>query len=147
MAQNVDNYADYWKTLGSVDGVLKSLPVKSDPKSFIWYSPAQFETYGYTVPTTLEELDTLVEKMVADGLVPWSMGFESDEATGWTGSDFIQDLLLAQQGPEYINQLISGEVAYDDAGVKAAYELYAKWASDEKYTIGGADGTVNTLPS
>lgn len=140
----VANYADYWKTLGSKDGKWLALPVKADIKSIIWYSPAQFEAFGYAVPTTFDELNTLVEKMVADGNVPWSMGFGSDAATGWTGSDFIQDLLLTSQGPDYVMKLISGEVKYDDAGVVAAYQTYQKWASDPKYTVGGADGTVNT---
>jgi alpha-glucoside transport system substrate-binding protein len=138
------NYADYWQALGTVDGKWLAVPVKADIKSIIWYSPAQFELFGYSVPTTWEELDVLVEKMVADGNVPWSMGFESGAATGWTGSDFVQDILLATQGPDYVNGLISGEVAYNDAGVVAAYEVYQKWASDEAYTVGGSTGTVST---
>ena len=48
--------------------------------------------------------------MVADGNVPWSMGFESGDATGWTGSDFIQDILLVQKGPEYVMNIISGKM-------------------------------------
>jgi alpha-glucoside transport system substrate-binding protein len=139
-----DNYASFWIDLGSANGTWYAIPVKADIKSIIWYSPAQFEAFGYTVPTTWEELDALVEKMVADGNVPWSMGFGSDAATGWTGSDFVQDILLAQQGPDYVMSLISGETPYDDAGVVQAYQTYAKWASDPKYTVGGADGTVNT---
>jgi alpha-glucoside transport system substrate-binding protein len=122
------NYEDFWITGGSVDGKWFALPVKTDPKTMIWYSPAQFEIYGYSVPTTLEELDKLVDQMVADGLVPWSAGMESEAATGWTGSDFVQDLLLASEGPEYVNKLISGEIAYDDAGVVWAYEKWAGWA-------------------
>lgn len=141
---NAENYAQFWLDLGTVDGKWLAVPVKADIKSIIWYSPAQFAAFGYTVPTTFEELDALVEKMVADGNVPWSMGFESGAATGWTGSDFIQDILLAQQGPEYVNKIISGEIAYNDAGVLQAYQTYVKWASDPKYTVGGADGTVNT---
>ncbi len=139
-----DNYASYWMDLGTVDSKLFALPVKADIKSIIWYSPARFEALGYTVPTTFDELNTLVEKMVADGNVPWSMGFGSDAATGWTGSDFIQDLLLTQQGPQYVMDIINGKVKYNDAGVVKAYETYQKWASDAKYTVGGADGTVNT---
>jgi len=140
-----DNYAGFWKDLGSVDGNWLAVPVKADIKSIIWYSPTQFDAFGYTVPTTLDELDALVEKMAADGNVPWSMGNNNGGAgNGWTGSDFVQDLLLAQQGPDYVNQIISGEVPYNDAGVVEAYTLYTKWASDPKYTVGGADGTVNT---
>lgn len=141
---DANNYAQYWVDMGTVDGNWLAIPVKADIKSIVWYSPAQFEAFGYTVPTTFEELDALVEQMVADGNVPWSMGMESGPATGWTGSDFIQDVLLAQQGPEYVMGLIEGSIAYNDAGVVTAYETYYKWASDPKYTVGGADGTVNT---
>jgi len=138
------NYADYWKTMGSVDGRWLAVPVKADIKTIIWYSPANFELFGYEVPTTWAELEALVEDMVADGNVPWSMGLESDAATGWTGSDFIQDILLVQQGPQYVMNLINGTVAYNDAGVKQAYETYGKWAKDDMYTVGGATGTVST---
>jgi alpha-glucoside transport system substrate-binding protein len=141
---NADNYAKYWVEMGSQDGKWFAIPVKADIKTIIWYSPTQFEAFGYQTPTTFDELDALVEKMVADGNIPWSMGMESGAATGWTGSDFIQDLLLVQQGPEYVSKLITGEVAYNDAGVLKAYQTYSKWASDPKYTVGGGEGTVST---
>lgn len=144
LGANSANYAGYWQTIGTVDGKWLGLPVKADPKTLIWYSPKQFEAAGYTVPTTWEELDALVEQMVADGRVPWSMGMESGDATGWTGTDFIQDILLVKQGPEYVNNIINGTVAYDDAGVREAYEIYGKWATDPAYTVAGAEGTVST---
>jgi alpha-glucoside transport system substrate-binding protein len=139
-----ENYAAFWQDLGTVSGMWLAVPVKADIKSIIWYSPVQFETFGYEVPTTFDELNALVDQMVADGNVPWSMGFESGPATGWAGSDFIQDLLLTQQGPEFVMGLIDGSVSYDDPGVAQAYDTYVKWASDEKYTVGGATGTLNT---
>jgi alpha-glucoside transport system substrate-binding protein len=120
------------------------LTPKADIKTIIWYSPAVFKAKGYAVPKTWADLDALVEKMVADKNVPWSMGFESGDATGWTGSDFIQDILLVQQGPDYVNDIMAGKVPYNDAGVKKAYETYGKWAKDPKYTVGGAQGTLST---
>lgn len=140
---HAENYADYWQTIGSVDGVWLGLPVKADPKTLIWYSPANFATAGYEVPTTWEELDALVEQMVADGVVPWSLGMESGDATGWTGTDFVQDIMLVQQGPDYVNGIIDGSIAYNDAGVKQAWETYGAWASSDVYTVGGAAGTVS----
>lgn len=145
VSANKDNYASFWMDMGSVDGKWVAIPVKVDVKSIIWYSPTQFAAFGYQVPTTFDELNTLVEKMVADGNVPWSMGFNNGGAAdGWTGTDFVQDILLATKGPAYVNDIISGKVAYDDQGVQDAYATYYKWASDAKYTVGGADGTVNT---
>jgi alpha-glucoside transport system substrate-binding protein len=123
-----DNYASYWSDQGTFNGRWLALPVKADPKSLVWYSPVTFDAYGYEVPATWAELEALVEQMVADGNVPWSMGFESGDATGWTGSDFIQDVLQVKQGYGYVHDIINGSVPYDDAGVKEAYEIYKKWA-------------------
>ena len=138
-----ENYADYWKSIGTVDGVWLGLPVKADPKTLVWYSPAEFSAAGYDVPTTWDELDALVEQMVADGVVPWSLGMESGDATGWTGTDFIQDIMLVQQGPEYVMGIIDGTIPYNDPGVKAAWETYGKWAMSDMYTVAGAAGTVS----
>lgn len=139
-----ENYASFFTDPGTVDGKWLGLPVKADIKTIIWYSPAVFKAKGYTVPTTWDELNTLVEKMKADGNVPWSMGMESGDATGWTGSDFIQDIMLVQQGPQYVLDIISGKVPYNDAGVLKAYQTYVKWAADPAYTVGGAQGTLST---
>ena len=129
---------------GSTGGIWITIPVKVDPKSVVWYSPANFEANGYTVPTTWDEFVALADQMVADGNVPFSMGFESGDATGWTGSDFIQDMLLATQGPDYVAGLMDGSVPYNDAGVAAAYEIYAGWAADPAYAVGGSSGTLST---
>jgi alpha-glucoside transport system substrate-binding protein len=144
LGANRDNYEDFFIEPMTVGGRWLGLPIKADIKSIVWYSPVNFEALGYGIPTTWDELDALVEQMVADGNVPWSMGLESGDATGWTGSDFIQDILLVQQGPAYVNGLLDGSIPYDDAGVVQAYETYGKWAMDPTYTVGGAQGTLST---
>ena len=141
---HAENYPEFWQNLGTVNGRWLGLPVKADIKTIIWYSPANFEALGYQVPTTWDELTALVDQMVADGYVPWSMGLESGDATGWTGSDFIQDILLVQQGPDYVLGLIDGSIPYNDAGVMQAYETYGAWATDPAYAVGGAQGTLST---
>jgi alpha-glucoside transport system substrate-binding protein len=138
------NYNASLLSYGTINGKWVGLPVKTDIKTIIWYSPTVFQAKNYTVPKTWDDLNTLVEKMVADGNVPWSMGFESGGATGWTGADFIQDILLVQKGPQYVSDLASGKVPYNDAGVKTAFETYGKWAKDPKYALGGAQGTLST---
>ncbi len=144
LGADASNYGDFFISPMTINGKWLGLPIKADVKSIIWYSPTNFEALGYEVPTTWEELDALVEQMVADGQVPWSMGFESGDATGWTGTDFVQDIMLVQQGPDFVNGLLDGSVSFDDPGVKQAWETYGKWAKDEKYTVGGAQGTLST---
>ncbi len=141
---HTENYSDAWRKLGTINGKWVGLAVKSDTKTIVWYDPANFKSAGYTVPTTWSDLNTLVEKMVSDGKVPWSMGFESGDATGWTGTDWIEDILLVTKGPSFINGLIDGSIPYNDPAVKDAYMTYGKWATDAKYTVGGAKGTEST---
>ena len=141
---NEANIPQFWRDLGTVNGAWLGMPVKADVKSIIWYNPVNFDAFGYEVPETWEELEALVEQMVADGNVPWSMGLESEAATGWTGSDFIQDIMLVQQGPEFVLGIIDGSVPYNDPGVAQAYETYGMWATDPQYTVGGAQGTLTT---
>jgi alpha-glucoside transport system substrate-binding protein len=142
---DMSNYANFWITLGSVNNQWLAIPAAVDIKSLIWYSPARFAALGYTVPTTFADLQTLVDKMAADGNIPWSTGLNNGgSADGWPGTDFIQDILLATQGPDYVDGIIAGTTPYNDQGVIDAYTLYQKWTSDPKYSVGGANGAVNT---
>ena len=65
-----ENYADYWIETGSVDGSWLGLPVKVDPETIMWYSPATFQAFGYQVPTNLGAFQSLIEKMAVDGYTP-----------------------------------------------------------------------------
>jgi alpha-glucoside transport system substrate-binding protein len=141
---NAANYPQFWQDLGSVGNEWLALPVKADIKTIIWYSPINFEAFGYEVPQTWAELEALVDQMVDDGNIPWSTGLESGPATGWTGVDFIQDILLVQQGPDYVMGLIDGSIPFNDEGVRQAWETYGQWAKDPQYAVGGAQGTVST---
>ena len=104
---HLDNYSPSWIALGSVDGVPLGVFVKSDIKSTVWYNPVEFEANGYEVPTTWEEFLALVDQIQADGGVPFSMGMGSGPATGWTGTDFVQDIMLITQGLDFTNGLVT----------------------------------------
>lgn len=144
LGATAENYADFFVETGTLDGKWVALPVKADIKTIIWYSPIVFEAKGYEVPTTWDELVALADQMATNGDVPWSMGFESGDATGWTGQDFIQDILLTTQGPDYVAGIIDGSVPFNDEGVREAFEIYGGWAKDPAYTVGGAEGTLST---
>lgn len=139
---DASNYAPAW--MAASGGNWLGVAVKADPKSIVWYSPVNFDAYGYSVPTTWNDFVALADQMVADGNVPFSMGFESGDATGWTASDFIQDILLATQGSAYVNGILDGSIPYNDAGVAAAYAVYSGWATDPAYAVGGAEGSLST---
>ena len=143
LGADLDNYAEGWLELGSVDGVVYGVFVKSDIKSTVWYSPIAFESMGYSIPDTWGDFVALIDQIKADGGVPLSMGMGSGSATGWTGTDFVQDILMRTEGVDFTNGLATHATAWNDPGMKEAWEIYGGWATDPTYALGGADGTVN----
>jgi alpha-glucoside transport system substrate-binding protein len=67
---------------------------KTDVKSLVWYSPENFKDAGYAIPTTMEEMIALSDKIVADGGKPWCIGLGSGGATGWPATDWMEDIML-----------------------------------------------------
>jgi alpha-glucoside transport system substrate-binding protein len=137
-------FSPAWRSLGSVDGTVYGAFLKADTKSLVWYSPPVFEAMGYAVPTTWDALQGLMDQIVADGGIPWSCGIESAEATGWVGTDWIQDILLRTQGADFVERWAVHEVAWTDPAIREAFEIYASICASPVYALGGAEGTLNT---
>ncbi|WP_309049782.1 extracellular solute-binding protein, partial [Streptomyces sp.] len=87
-----------WNSYATVKGILYGTPLVANVKSFVWYSPKFFRYRGLSVPRTWSELMAVTEKVAASGVKPWCAGIESAEATGFPVTDWIEDVLLRQQG-------------------------------------------------
>ena len=147
MDQLEQDYSEDWIEQGSVDGQLYGIFVKASPKSTVWYDPKQFSENGYKTPTTWEELVALTDKMREDGSVaPWSIGMESGGASGWPGSDWIQEIFLAESGGDAYDQWVNHEIPWTDPKVKSAFERYGELALTEGNVTGGASAIVGTGP-
>src|SRR6185312_3659502 len=100
-------YAESWSDLGSVDGTVYAVPGDTSVKSLIWYSPKRFAARGYQVPTTVDQLEALTEQIVQDGGTPWCLGIADGPATGWPLSDWLEDIVLRQAGPDVYDQWVA----------------------------------------
>ncbi|MGN8551431.1 UNVERIFIED_CONTAM: extracellular solute-binding protein [Microbacterium sp. SLM126] len=121
---NVDaNWSPDWKAYGTVDDVFYAAPMLANIKGYVWYSPASFEEWGVEVPTTWDEL-LEVSATIADatGGPSWCAGFESEAASGWPGTDWIEDLVLRQSGPEVYDQWVANEVKFTDPEIADAFD-------------------------
>ncbi len=122
VAANTDKYWDPgWKTYGTIDGKFYAAPLGANVKSLVWYSPKMFAAKGYQVPTTWDELIALSDKIAADpdGVKPWCAGVESGAATGWTATDWLEEVVLREAGPDVYDQWIAHKVKFADAPIAA----------------------------
>ncbi|MEL6554919.1 MAG: ABC transporter substrate-binding protein [Cyanobacteria bacterium J06621_11] len=103
-----------------------------------------FEQNAYEIPQTWAELIALTEKVAAQGKTPWCIGLESGSATGWPGTDWIEDIMLRTAGPEAYSQWIDHRLPFNSPQVLAAFNEFGKILLNPKYVDGGAPSTVNT---
>ena len=139
-----EQYDPGWAVAGTVDDELVGVFIKTALKGLIWYNPEQFEAAGYTVPEDWDGMTALVDQMAADGTTPWGIGLESGAATGWPGTDWIEDFVLRQSGPEVYDQWVNGELAWSSPEITEAFEAFTTWASDEQYVFGGPSTELGT---
>ena len=118
---------------------------RADVKSLVWFVPDEFESAGYAVPETMEDLIALSEQIVADGGTPWCVGIGSGDATGWPATDWVEDLVLRTQPPEVYDGWVSNEVAFDDERIVAAIDVFGTFVKSEGWVSGGtaAVGTID----
>jgi alpha-glucoside transport system substrate-binding protein len=140
------DYSQSWLDYGTVDGQLFGAPWGASVKSFVWYSPKMFKDNGWTIPTTWDQLLALSDTIAATGIKPWCVGFESGAATGWPGTDWIEDIMLRTAGPEAYDKWVSNELKFDSPEVQAAFDEAAKILKNDKFVNGGY-GDVKSIPS
>ncbi len=143
---NVDeNWTPAWKEYGTVDGTFYAAPLGANVKSFVWYSPKAFTEAGYEVPTTWDEMIALSDQMIADNpdVKPWCAGIGSDAATGWPATDWLEDTVLRQHGPDVYDQWISHEIPFNDPRIVSSLDTVGQVLKDEKYVNGGLGGVTS----
>ncbi len=145
VADNVDKYWNpAWKDYGTVDGTFYAAPNSSNMKSFVWYSPKVFADKGYTVPTSWDELMTLSDQMVKDGIKPWCGGIESGGATGWPATDWLEQIVLRQFGGDVYDQWIAHTVLFDSPQINDAMGTLQAWMKNPDYVNAGF-GNIQTI--
>ncbi|MFF3499857.1 ABC transporter substrate-binding protein [Streptomyces sp. NPDC003247] len=105
-----EEYGAPWKSTGSPSEHVYWVPVKADLKSIVWYRQ------GHRPANTSAPVGS------------WCIGMGDDGASGWPGTDWIEDLVLQREGPDVYEDwaLGSGEVEWwrSDA-VRGAWEAWA----------------------
>jgi len=145
VAANVDKWwGEDWKAYGTVDGKFYAAPLGANVKSFVWYSPTLFEEKGWTVPTTWDEMTALSDTIAASGMKPWCAGIGSGEATGWPVTDWLEDALLRDVGPDVYDQWVSHEIPFNDPQIAESLDRVGAILKNDKYVNAGI-GDVKSI--
>ncbi|WP_109211485.1 MULTISPECIES: ABC transporter substrate-binding protein [Microbacterium] len=146
---NVDEYwAPIWKETGSIDGTFYAAPMLANLKGYVWYSPKSFEEWGVEIPTTWDELIALTDTIrETTGQPPWCAGFFSEAASGWPGTDWVEDLVLRQAGPEVYDSWAAGDTPFTDPDIEAAFDSVGEILLNPDYVNAGFGDVKSINPT
>jgi alpha-glucoside transport system substrate-binding protein len=141
-------YNKSWLDMASMDGasgkIMAGVWARSSVKSLVWYNKKEFEAAGYTAPKTWDELMALTEQIAKDGDPAWAIGIESGAGTGWTATDWIEDIMLRTTSPENYDKWVKGELPFTDPIVKNAVQKMSDLWFKEGAVYGGRKSIVTT---
>jgi alpha-glucoside transport system substrate-binding protein len=109
--------------LGTVDGKLTGVFIKAAVKGLIWYNPTVHD-YSSAPPATFDDLMTQAAANKDGAAALWCLGLGSGAASGWPGTDWIEDIVLRQSGPQVYNDWWAGKVKWTSAEIKSAFQFY-----------------------
>jgi alpha-glucoside transport system substrate-binding protein len=141
--QMKEDHSAYWMGLGECDdGQHYGIPWFPNYKSIVFYHEPTFTEMGYEIPETYEDMVALSQQIVDDGMTPWCMGFESGGATGWPGTDWIEDIVVRQSGAEVYEQWYNHEIPFNDPAIVSAFDTFAEIFKADGFVLGGAENVA-----
>ncbi len=145
VSENVDEFfGEDWKTYGTVDDTFYAAPLGANVKSFVWYSPSEFEKNGWEIPETWDDMIALSDEIASAGGQPWCAGIESGDATGWPITDWLEDVMLRDAGPDVYDQWVNHEIPFNDPAVAEALDRVEGILKNPDYVNGGI-GDVKSI--
>ena len=124
--------------LGTVDNKLVGVFIKATLKGLIWFNP-----HDWTVGTPDNWVELVAQANVArrSDSKTWCMGLGSDATSGWPATDWIEDIVLRQSGPDVYDDWVAGRLPWTAPEIKKAFELFGSVVAD---TDGGPASIIAT---
>jgi len=104
--------------LGTVDGKVVAVFIKSSVKGFIWYNKNVFTG---TAPTNW---DGVMGTSPAPAEALFCVGLESGADSGWPGTDWVEDFVIRQSGASVYDTWVAGTTKWTDPAIKQAFEAF-----------------------
>lgn len=127
------------------DGTTWGAPMRMAVKSLVWVPKPAFADAGYALEyASLQELMQTAEAIRDAGTAPWCIGYESGAATGWVGTDWVEEMVLRTAGPDVYDQWVSHEIPFNDPQIAEALDAYGEILFGDGLVAGGASAVITT---
>lgn len=142
VSQVGQNFAPYWKELGSSDGKTYGVIVKAAYKSILWYRPQALDEAGVQPPAAWADLTKAAGTLQDAGTTPFTLAAGPQDS--WTLTDWFENVYLSQAGPDNYDKLAKHEIKWTDPSVGKALQTLAEVWGKPDYLNGGVATATKT---
>jgi alpha-glucoside transport system substrate-binding protein len=142
LGHELDDYSPRWQRLLRLGGHHTfAVAVKADLKSIVWYDPRELRDPH---PGTWPDLMSLSTQIAGTGETPWCEGVGAPPASGFPGTDWIEDILLHRYGTKTYQQWASGNLRWTSSQVTTAWQLWGSIVTHSNMVRGGRTAALLT---
>lgn len=128
----------------SLDGEVYLSPYRNNIKSLVWYRPDVFEENGWEIPETFDELGEFATELAETDIAPWCFTMDAGAATGWAGTDWVEDIVLRRAGPDAYDEWVRGTRPFDDEAIREAFIEFDELVLTPGHLAGGTQRALST---
>jgi glucose/mannose transport system substrate-binding protein len=133
------------KNMLKVDGKYYAVPVNAHRANVLWTNPAVLKKAGVTLTddTSITDFVADLPKLKSDGVAPVCLGAKDPFAP----AQLLETIIMANVGADGYQQLVTGQLPFDDAKVRTAVEQFSTIldnVNDDSAAITWDQAAINT---
>ena len=139
------NYSDHLQNITTSDqdknmyGVLFRLI----PNSLIWYDVEKYEKIGAPKFDSYEDIVLFTKENVSNGKPLWCMDIESGASTGWIASNWLEDIILHNYGPNVYDRWSQQKITPKNNDIKSSILSIGEIIFIDNAVYGGKNRIIN----
>ncbi len=139
------NYSNHLQsiTTSDQDNNMYGVLFRLIPNSLIWYDIEKYEKIGSPKFNNFEEIVSFTRENVSKGNPLWCMDIESGASTGWIASNWLEDIVLHEYGPNVYDRWSQQKITPKDNDIKSSISSIGDIIFIDNAVFGGKERIIS----
>ena len=139
------NYSNHLQNIMTSDQDNKMYGVlfRLIPNSLIWYDVEKYKEIGSPKFNDFEEMVSFTKENVSNGNPLWCMDIESGASTGWIASNWLEDIVLHEYGPNVYDKWSEQKITPKNNDIKSSISSIGEILFIDNAIYGGRERIIS----
>ncbi len=140
-----NNYSKHLQeiTTSDEDGETYGVLFRLIPNSLIWYDVEKYNQLGSPEFESFQDMVSFTEANVYKDSPLWCMDIESGASTGWIATNWLEDIILHEQGPSVYDEWFQQEISPQNEKIKQSISNIGELIFIKDAIYGGKERIIN----